>query len=160
MVLLPFDDNSFDVVLSRYSLCPLYNPVKGTLELYRVTKKGGKLGVRHSTEPKNLIVNYLADRVEDIAWHFPWLSPRRPHKCLYPSSAFTKQTTIRQLLRFLGGLKERLFALKIPFLLHFVSNLIQFQGRFAENAPDLLQVQRPTSDQGLSLHQFLSLQVR
>ena len=74
IVHLPFDDNSFDVVLSTYSLCPLYDPVKGALELYRVTKQGGKLGVGHSTEPKNMIVKYLADRVEDIAWHFTWLS--------------------------------------------------------------------------------------
>ena len=74
MVHLPFDDNTFDVVLSTYSLCPLYDPIKGALELYRVTKTGGKLGVGHSTEPKNVIVKYLADRVEDIAWRFPWLS--------------------------------------------------------------------------------------
>jgi len=74
MVHLPFDDDSFDVVLSTYSLCPLYDPVKGALELYRVTKPGGKLGVGHSTEPKNVIGKYFADRVEDIAWHFPWLS--------------------------------------------------------------------------------------
>jgi len=74
MVHLPFGDNSFDVVLSTYSLCPLYDPVKGALELYRVTKPGGKLGVCHSTEPKNAIVKYLADRVEDIAWRLPWLS--------------------------------------------------------------------------------------
>ena len=74
MVHLPFDDNSFDVVLSTYSLCPLYDPVTGALELYRVTKAGGKLGVAHSTEPKNKVVRYLADWVENIAWHFPWLS--------------------------------------------------------------------------------------
>lgn len=74
MVHLPFDDESFDVVLSTYSLCPLYDPKKGALELYRVTKPGGKLGVGHSAEPKSRIAKYLADRVEDIAWHFPWLS--------------------------------------------------------------------------------------
>ena len=74
MVHLPFDDNNFDVVLSTYSLCTLYDPVKGALELYRVTRPGGKLGVGHSTEPKNVIVKYLADRIEDIAWRFPWLS--------------------------------------------------------------------------------------
>jgi len=74
MVHLPFDDNSFDVVLSTYSLCPVYDPVKGALELYRVTKPGGKLGIAHSTEPKNAIVKSLADLVEDIAWRFPWLS--------------------------------------------------------------------------------------
>jgi len=74
MVHLPFDDNSFDVVLSTYSLCPLYDPVKGALELYRVTKPGGKVAVGHSTEPKNPVVKWLADRVEGIAWHFPCLS--------------------------------------------------------------------------------------
>ena len=74
MVHLPFDDDSFDVILSTYSLCPVYDPVKAALELYRVTKPGGKLGIGHSTEPKNEIVKYLADRVEDVAWRFPWLS--------------------------------------------------------------------------------------
>jgi len=74
MVHLPFDDNSFDAVLSTYSLCPVYDPVKGALELYRVTRPGGRLGIAHSTEPKNAIVKFLADRVEDIAWHLPWLS--------------------------------------------------------------------------------------
>jgi ubiquinone/menaquinone biosynthesis C-methylase UbiE len=74
MVHLPFDDNNFDVVLSTYSLCPLYDPIKGALELYRATRPGGKLGIGHSTEPRNMIVKYLADRVEGIAWRFPWLS--------------------------------------------------------------------------------------
>jgi len=74
MVHLPFDENTFDVVLSTYSLCPLYDPVKGARELYRVTKPGGKLGIGHSTEPGNRMVRYLADRFEDIAWHFPGLS--------------------------------------------------------------------------------------
>jgi len=74
MVHLPFDDNSFDVVFSTYSLCPLYDPKKGALELFRVTKPGGKIAVGHSSEPRNPIVKWLADRVEDIAWRFPWLS--------------------------------------------------------------------------------------
>ena len=74
MVHLPFGDDSFNVVLSTYSLCPVYDPAKAALELYRVTKPGGRLGVCHSTVPKNPIVKYLADRVEDIAWRFPGLS--------------------------------------------------------------------------------------
>lgn len=74
MVHLPFDADRFDVVLSTYSLCPLYDPEKGALELYRVTKPGGRIGVAHSAEPRNSITKWLADRVEDWAWHFPWLS--------------------------------------------------------------------------------------
>jgi len=74
MVHLPFDSGSFDVVLSSYSLCPLYDPKKGALELYRVTKPGGRLGIAHSTTPSNPAIKWLADRVEDWAWRFPWLS--------------------------------------------------------------------------------------
>jgi len=74
MTHLPFEDDSFDVVLSTYSLCPLYDPEKGALELYRVTKPGGKIAVAHSTEPRNSAVKWLADRVEGIAWRFPRLS--------------------------------------------------------------------------------------
>jgi len=43
MVQLPFNSGEFDVVLSTYSICPLYNPEKGALELYRVTRPGGAL---------------------------------------------------------------------------------------------------------------------
>jgi demethylmenaquinone methyltransferase/2-methoxy-6-polyprenyl-1,4-benzoquinol methylase len=74
MLHLPFADNSFDVVLSTYSLCPLYDPEKGALELYRVTKPGGKVGAAHSSEPHNPLLKFFADRVEDIAWRVPWLS--------------------------------------------------------------------------------------
>jgi demethylmenaquinone methyltransferase / 2-methoxy-6-polyprenyl-1,4-benzoquinol methylase len=71
---LPFPDDSFDVVLSTYGLCPLYDPRKGALELYRVARPGGRIGVAHSATPRNPIVKWLADRVEDVAWRFPGLS--------------------------------------------------------------------------------------
>lgn len=74
MVHLPFGADKFDVVFSTYSLCPLYDPKKGALELYRVTRPGGKIAIAHSTDPRNPLVKRLADRVEDWAWHFPWLS--------------------------------------------------------------------------------------
>ncbi|MGA8006539.1 MAG: methyltransferase domain-containing protein [Burkholderiales bacterium] len=74
MVRLPFADASYDVVLSTYSLCPLYHPVKGALELYRVLRPGGRLGCAHSADPERPAVKWLADKVENIAWRFPWLS--------------------------------------------------------------------------------------
>ena len=74
MVHLPFASDSFDVVLSTYSLCPVYDPKKAALELYRVARPGGRVGVAHSTTPANPILRWLADRVEDVAWRFPWLS--------------------------------------------------------------------------------------
>jgi len=74
MVHLPFADASFDVVLSTYSLCPVYDPVAAALEMYRVARPAGRVAVAHSTEPGNPLVRWLADRLEDIAWRFPWLS--------------------------------------------------------------------------------------
>jgi len=74
LVHLPFDDGELDVVLSTYSLCPVGDPADGALELYRVTRPGGRLGIAHSTEPTNPIVRWLGDRIERIAWRFPWLS--------------------------------------------------------------------------------------
>ncbi|MDQ6982755.1 MAG: class I SAM-dependent methyltransferase [Mariprofundus sp.] len=71
---LPFADAHFDVALSTYSLCPLYNPAAGALEMYRVIKPGGRIGIAHSTEPTSPAVKWLADRVEDIAWKIPSLS--------------------------------------------------------------------------------------
>ena len=74
LVHLPYDDDSFDVVLSTYSLCPVYDPVAGALEMYRVARAGGRVGIAHSTEPANPVARWLADRVESVAWRFPSLS--------------------------------------------------------------------------------------
>jgi len=74
MVHLPFASDSFDTVLSSYSLCPLYDPQQGALELYRVTRPGGRLAVAHSTEPQNAVVRAMARAVESVVWHMPWLS--------------------------------------------------------------------------------------
>ena len=71
---LPFGDNTFDVVLSTYSLCPLYDPSKGALELLRVVKPGGKIGVAHSTDPSNPLTRLIGGWIEDVAWKIPSLS--------------------------------------------------------------------------------------
>lgn len=71
---LPFADYHFDVALSTYSLCPLYDPARGVLELYRVVKPGGRVGIAYSIESEQPLMKWLADRVEDIAWLIPSLS--------------------------------------------------------------------------------------
>jgi demethylmenaquinone methyltransferase/2-methoxy-6-polyprenyl-1,4-benzoquinol methylase len=71
---LPFADDSFDAVLSTYSLCPVYDPAAGAVELYRVVKPGGHLGIAHSAEPERSFIRWLADKIEDIIWRFPTLS--------------------------------------------------------------------------------------
>jgi len=74
MLNLPFEDNRFDVVLSTYSMCPVYDPAKAAMELYRVTNPGGRIGVAHSTDPETPFVKWLADQVESTVWHIPSLS--------------------------------------------------------------------------------------
>jgi ubiquinone/menaquinone biosynthesis C-methylase UbiE len=74
LVHLPFADGAFDAALSTYSMCPLYDPARGALELYRVVRPGGRLGIAHSAEPPARVTRWLADRVESVAWRFPWLS--------------------------------------------------------------------------------------
>ena len=71
---LPFEDNTFDVVVSSYSLCPVYNPALGALEMYRVVKPGGRIGIAHSAEPPNRVVRIIADAIESVAWKITTLS--------------------------------------------------------------------------------------
>jgi ubiquinone/menaquinone biosynthesis C-methylase UbiE len=74
MLNLPFEDNSFDAVLSSYSMCPVYDPAKAVLELYRVAKPGGRIGVAHSIEPAAALTKWLSDMIEGIVWHIPSIS--------------------------------------------------------------------------------------
>jgi len=71
---LSFDDGSFDVALSTYSMCPLVDPAKGALALLSVVRPGGLVGIAHSAEPRHAFVRWLADRVESVVLRFPWLS--------------------------------------------------------------------------------------
>src|SRR5699024_10480025 len=74
MTQLPYADNSFDVGLSTYSMCPLYDPSVAAKELYRVVKPGGKIGVAHSTDPSNKIIKKVYKWIENIYWKVPEIS--------------------------------------------------------------------------------------
>ncbi len=74
MLALPFPDGSFDAVVSSYSVCPLIDPVAGALELYRVLRPGGRLGIAHSASPRSPVMHWLAERLEDVVWRSPGIS--------------------------------------------------------------------------------------
>lgn len=68
---LPFPDDTFDVVLSAYSVCPLYSPEEGALELPGVVRPAGKLAVAHSANPEKSVLRWLAGKLENLIWLFP-----------------------------------------------------------------------------------------
>jgi len=70
----PFRPNTFDVVLSTYSLCPLADPSKGAAAMYELVRPGGNLAAAHSAEPAGRFARWLGERVEALAWRLPWLS--------------------------------------------------------------------------------------
>lgn len=74
MYSIPFPDNSFDKVMSTYSTCPLEDPLKAVEEMVRVLKKGGLLGIAHSTDSDNRIAKWISSKIEGIIWRFPRLS--------------------------------------------------------------------------------------
>lgn len=74
LLALPFPDESFDAVISTYSLCPLFDPAAGALELYRVVWRGGRLAAAHSAEPVHPVTRRVAALVEGAAWRWPALS--------------------------------------------------------------------------------------
>lgn len=74
MLNLPHEDSSFDAALSTYSMCPLHDPAKGAMELFRVVRPGGRIGVAHSTDPETALAKWLADKVESVVWLIPSIS--------------------------------------------------------------------------------------
>lgn len=71
---IPYPDNTFDAVLSTYSTCPLADPIEAVKEMIRVAKKGGLIGIAHSTDPENNFLRWISGRLEFLIWKFPRLS--------------------------------------------------------------------------------------
>lgn len=74
MYQIPYPDNTFDSVLSTYSTCPLSNPMEAVNEMLRVLKRGGVLGIVHSSDPDNRLTKWLSNGIENIIWKFPGIS--------------------------------------------------------------------------------------
>jgi ubiquinone/menaquinone biosynthesis C-methylase UbiE len=71
---IPYPGETFDTVLSSYSTCPLENPMNAVKEMLRVLKKGGLLGIAHSTDSNKKLVKWISSKIENIIWKFPRLS--------------------------------------------------------------------------------------
>jgi ubiquinone/menaquinone biosynthesis C-methylase UbiE len=71
---IPYPGETFDTVLSTYSTCPLENPINAVKEMLRVLKKGGLLGIAHSTDSDNKIAKWISKKIDNFIWKFPRLS--------------------------------------------------------------------------------------
>ena len=71
---IPYPTETFDTVLSSYSTCPLENPMNAVKEMLRVLRKGGLLGIAHSTDSNKKLVKWISSKTENIIWKFPRLS--------------------------------------------------------------------------------------
>lgn len=80
MVHLPFAGDCFDVVLSTYSLCPLYDPEKGAQELYRVTNPGGRIAIAHHGDQAGSLVAQGFDGGYQGSL-FGWINPKHQSNC-------------------------------------------------------------------------------
>lgn len=96
----PFRSDTFDVVLSTYSVCPLASPVTGIIALYDLVRPGGILGVAHSAQPRHSVTRWFADRIEALAWRLPDLSMGCRPVSVLPS--LLKVGAIVELDRYIG----------------------------------------------------------
>ncbi len=71
---IPYSDGTFDTVLSTYSTCPLEDPIIAVKEMLRVLKRGGELGIAHSTDSDNKLAKWISHKVDNVIWKFPRLS--------------------------------------------------------------------------------------
>jgi len=72
---LPFEDNSFDIVVSTYTLCVTKDPSKVLAEMIRVCKSGGRIGLydcRKATSNKHILKSqlFLADTLSSVGLFF------------------------------------------------------------------------------------------
>lgn len=74
MYQIPYPDETFDSVLSSYSTCPLEDPINAVIEMLRVLKQGGFLGIAHSTESDNRVARFFSNKFEQVIWKVPRLS--------------------------------------------------------------------------------------
>lgn len=67
---LPFQDASFEAVMSAFGVRNFENLEKGLTEIYRVLKPNGKMIILEFSKPQNIVFKYL------YTFYFKWILPR------------------------------------------------------------------------------------
>lgn len=63
---LPFDDATFDTVVSTFSLCTFDRPLASLEEMRRVVKKNGSVLLLENTRPDNRLLGLYVDLTADL----------------------------------------------------------------------------------------------
>ena len=107
---LGFDDESFDTVVSTYSLCNIPDPDRALGEMHRVLRPGGRL----------ILVDHIGSSVKPILWFQKLVEPLSirfggDHLTRRPSRSVERHGfEITESERFARGVVERLVAVKTP----------------------------------------------
>ncbi|QDP94551.1 class I SAM-dependent methyltransferase [Microlunatus elymi] len=104
---LPFDDSTFDTVVSTLSLCSIPDDKQAVSEMIRVLKPGGKLILADHVESSSAILRLLQRGVELWSLRQGEHFTRRPIHHLYAAGVH-----IQDHERFLAGMIEREVAIK------------------------------------------------
>jgi ubiquinone/menaquinone biosynthesis C-methylase UbiE len=107
---LPFPDDSFDAVVSRFGVMFVPSPVDAVREMLRVLKPGGKLALAVWTQPESNPFFYTMSRVIDRYVDSPPVVPDAPE-----AFRFAESGRLRDILGEAGvnGSSERAFSFMI-----------------------------------------------
>jgi ubiquinone/menaquinone biosynthesis C-methylase UbiE len=106
---LPFDDESFDVVVCTYSLCNIPDPAVAIAEMRRVLRPGGRLVLVDHVRSTSRPVYWLQKAIEQVSVRFDGdRMTRRPSREVHRQGF----DVVEQERLGVAGMVERLVALK------------------------------------------------